>query len=52
MGDQKLYEERYLKIISVCKSVTSLFLFKQGAMNEHLKYVSLKNYKRIAVSHV
>ena len=48
MGDQKLYEDRNLKIISECKSVTSLFLLKQGGVNEHLKYVSLKNYNRIS----
>jgi hypothetical protein len=42
MGDQKLYEDRNLTIICECKSVTSLFLFKQGGMNEHLEYVSLK----------
>jgi hypothetical protein len=52
MRDQKLYEDRNLKIISECKSVTSLFLFKQGGMNEHLGYVSLENYSLITDSHV
>jgi hypothetical protein len=52
-GRSKLYEDRHLKIISECKSVTPLFLFKQGGTNEHLiKYFSLKNYNRITVSHV
>ena len=50
MGDQKLYEDRNLKIIAECKSVTSSFLLKQGGMNVHLKYVSLKNYNHKTVS--